>query len=558
MTGKRLRARNRWHDVLALAFDPYRHWLGWVEPDTTNAAALRAEIDAMGYHPRIAVVALGDADDAEWLAQVFSGLQEQPYSNWEMVVTQELAEASFVPKRPDADRSVQVVRGAGADADKLRRAIAQSTADIVFPVEPGAVPAYGALVFLAAQYSGQALLFGDEDSLDQTGARHNPWFKPQWNEELALSQDFLSGACAFDRELAIAALPPADDQPGAAVYELAMRIALANPGAIARLGHVISHRLTPRDGTDRFASVARLVEPLGARAVQTGLNRVAVDWPLPDRLPLVSLIVPTRDQVQLLLACVDSVLEHTNYPAYEIVVMDNGSTEPEALAGLAKLAQNPRISVVRHDGAFNYAAINNRAATLAQGEYLCLLNNDTVVLSPDWLTAMMRHAVRTGTGAVGAKLLYSDNTIQHAGVAIGLGNAAGHSHRFQPDDAPGYHDLAHCAHYVSAVTGACLLVNKAKYLRAGGLDADHLAVAYNDIDLCLKLGQLGLRNVYEPRARLLHLESKSRGSDFSPEHNARYLGELAVFQARWDTTTIVDPVHHRFLDRSSETFRVGF
>jgi len=237
-------------------------------------------------------------------------------------------------------------------------------------------------------------------------------------------------------------------------------------------------------------------------------------------------------------------------------VMDNGSTEPDTLAWFATVAQDRRVRVVRDDSPFNYAAINNRAAGLARGEYLCLLNNDTLVLSPDWLTLMVRHAVRPGIGAVGAKLLYADHTIQHAGVAIGLGNAAGHSHRFQRDDAPGYHDLAHCAHYVSAVTGACLVVSKAQYLGVGGLDADHLQVAYNDVDLCLKLQHNGLRNVYEPRARLLHLESKSRGSDFSPINSDRYLRELAVLQARWDTATVVDPVHHRLLDRSSETFRM--
>ncbi len=554
LTGKRVRARHRWREVLALVLDPYHHWVGWVEPETTSPVALRDLLDAVAHQPKIAVVALGGPDDAGWLVRVFADLQEQPYSNWEMVVSMELAIAGNVPLRGARVRTIAAAR---SKADLLHRALLASDADIVFPIDPGAIPARCALAVIAATGTGQALVYGDEDRLDPAGRRCDPWFKPQWNEELAFAQDFLSGACAFGRRHALAVGRPAGYRPGAAVYDLAMRIARAQPAAIARLTHIISHRLAPRDDRPRLASVAQLVAAQGGHAVVTGEGRIAVDWPLPDPAPQVTLIVPTRDKADLLAACLGSVLERTDYPAYDIVVIDNGSVEPETLGCLDRLARDRRVSVVRHDGPFNYAAINNRAAALACGEYLCLLNNDTLVLSPDWLTRMMRHAVRPGVGAVGAKLLYADHTIQHAGVAVGLGNAAGHSHRMQRDDERGYHDLAHCTHYVSAVTGACLVVRKASYLAVGGLDADHLAVAYNDVDLCLKLGQQGLRNVYEPRARLLHLESKSRGSDFSVHNNPRYLRELAVFQARWDTTTIIDPVHHPLLDRSSETFRIG-
>jgi GT2 family glycosyltransferase len=552
LTGKRVRARNRWRDVLLLVLDPYHHWLGWVEPVTTSPEALRGLLGTIAHTPKIAVIALCGSDDAGWLVRVFADLQEQPYSNWEIVVPSQCIGAINVPSPGSRIRAV----AATGEAGLLRCALAASDAQIVFPIDPGAVPARCALTQIAAGAPGCALIYGDEDRIDRAGSRCDPWFKPDWNEELAFAQDFLSGACAFDRHNALAVLPPGDDGRGAAVYEMAIRIARACPAAIGRLTHVISHRLSPRDGRHRLASVAHLVEPQGGQAVIAGDGRIAVDWPLPDPPPQVTLIVPTRDKADLLCACIGSVLERTDYPAYDIMVIDNGSVEVETRDCLDRLARDRRVSVVADKGPFNYAAINNRAAARARGDYLCLLNNDTVVLSPDWLTLMMRHAVRPGIGAVGAKLLYADHTIQHAGVAVGLGNAAGHSHRFQRDDDPGYHDLAHCTHYVSAVTGACLVVRKAHYVAAGGLDADHLAVAYNDVDLCLKLGQNGLRNVYEPRARLLHLESKSRGSDFSAHNNARYLRELAVFQARWDTTTVVDPVHHPMLDRSSETFRI--
>jgi GT2 family glycosyltransferase len=182
------------------------------------------------------------------------------------------------------------------------------------------------------------------------------------------------------------------------------------------------------------------------------------------------------------------------------------------------------------------------------------LNNDTEVVEDGWLTEMMRYAVRSQIGAVGAKLLYADNTIQHAGVIVGIGEAAGHAHRNLPTRDKGYFGRAHSAHFVSAVTGACLLVEKQKFLGVGGLDQDSFAVAYNDIDFCLKLERAGWRNVYVPHAVLIHHESKSRGKDHARSQIDRYRKELTVFQKRWGSKTYDDPLFNPNLDRSNETF----
>jgi O-antigen biosynthesis protein len=210
--------------------------------------------------------------------------------------------------------------------------------------------------------------------------------------------------------------------------------------------------------------------------------------------------------------------------------------------------------VLPYDRPYNYSAINNLAVREAHGPYVCLLNNDTEVIEPDWLTEMMRYAVRPIVGAVGAKLLYDDGSIQHAGVVIGIGEAAGHAHRFQPADQPGYFRQAHVAQFVSAVTAACLVVEKTKFEAVGGLDERELAVAFNDVDLCLKLEAAGWHNVYVPHAVLLHHESRSRGKDSSPKNRDRYMQELRVLQDRWGTRTYADPLHNPNLDRYSEKF----
>jgi GT2 family glycosyltransferase len=185
---------------------------------------------------------------------------------------------------------------------------------------------------------------------------------------------------------------------------------------------------------------------------------------------------------------------------------------------------------------------------------LCLLNDDTEVIGDDWLTELMRYAVRPEVGAVGAKLLYDDGSIQHAGVVIGLGEAAGHAHRYLRGDQPGYFHRPHVAHFASAVTAACLVVKAEKFHAVGGFDEQGLAIAFNDVDLCLKLEAAGWRNVYQPRAVLVHHESRSRGKDFAPQHLERYQRELAVLQDRWKTRDYHDPLHHPLLDRSSEAY----
>ena len=249
-----------------------------------------------------------------------------------------------------------------------------------------------------------------------------------------------------------------------------------------------------------------------------------------------------------------SGLARLAYPGpVEIIVVDNGSREPDALALLAAEQAAGRIRVLRDDGPFNFSRLNNRAAAIATGDYLCLLNNDVEALDGEWLTAMMRHAVQPGVGAVGAQLLYPDGRIQHAGVAVGIGGAAGHGQRGVDPASPDHAAWHAVTRQVSAVTAACLLVARTHHAAVGGLDEAGFAVAFNDVDFCLKLQAAGLANIYCAQSRLIHAESRTRPNDNRPDQQARFNAELALLQQRWSTETLPDPHHSPLFSTSAET-----
>jgi GT2 family glycosyltransferase len=377
---------------------------------------------------------------------------------------------------------------------------------------------------IAGSKAGCSVIYADDDKLDPQDRRIDPHFKPDWNSELHRHHDFLTRSC-----IVRAGAADLDAAARHNAWDRALVAQAAQQGSVMHIP-VVLHHLRSRP------SVPTVVEHL-----QTV-----------GRLPPVSVIIPTRNRADLLRTCIGG-LRTTRYPNIEIIVANNGSDDPEALAYLAQLA-GEGVHVIDQPGPFNYSTINNNAVAAARGELLCLLNNDIEVLSPDWLAIMASQAMRPEVGAVGAQLLYPDGRIQHAGVVIGVGNAAGHAHRFLHPEAEGYFRRHALPQYVTAVTAACLVVRKDRFLAVGGLDATNFPVAFNDVDLCLKLNEKGWQSFYEPRAVLVHHESVSRGHDTDPVGAARFAGELAALQRIWRTNEIVDPFHHPMLSRASEQF----
>ena len=430
-------------------------------------------------------------------------------------------------------------------------------ADFIVPLRVGDKLSPAALFRFAEtaqEVSTALILYGDEDRLDERGRRTNPWFKPRWNEEMFLALDYLSNSAAVRTRLAREIWSIKEPQD---VSALMLSAGLAAADSIVHVPHVLCHvDSTAVRHSDRVSIVAEQLEPLGGTCSEGPFDTVKVEWPLPEELPLISIIIATKDKLELLRPCVEGILDRTDYGRFELLIVDNGSVEASTRSYLAKLGTVPDVRVLAFPHPFNFSAINNFAARESRGSFLCLLNNDTEVIEPSWLTELMRYAVRRDVGATGAKLLYPDSTIQHAGIVVGIGGAAGHAHRHLPATDAGYFRMAHVPQFVSAVTGACLVIEKAKFDAVGGLEED-FAVAFNDVDFCLKIQSAGWRNVYVPHAVLLHHESKSRGKDELPQNVRRFRREFDILQQRWGTNAYVDPVHNPNLDRGSERFVIG-
>jgi len=280
---------------------------------------------------------------------------------------------------------------------------------------------------------------------------------------------------------------------------------------------------------------------------------------LPRPLPSVRVIVPTNDRPDLLGACITGLLRVTDYPGLKVVIVDNGQGDPNARAQIRELAQRNRVEVIARPGPFNHSSFNNDAAAPDGAEILCLLNDDILILEPDWLRVMVSHAIRPGVGAVGAKLFYPDGRIQHAGVVVGLGRdrVAGHELRGAPPDTPGIQSRLMVTRQVDAVTAGCMVIARDKFLSVGGFDAETFPVSFNDVDLCLRLEQAGLKSIWTPHARLIHIESASRGKVQTPEARARFQAEVDRMRARWADRLDAGADYHPALSRHDESFALA-
>jgi len=504
ITGKRLRARLVLAPLLGRAAHAYALWQGRYEP----SAARPEPADP----PRI--IAL--VEDGTGIAATLASLAD------EGVEAQVVAEGFDI-----------------GSVGNLRCAW-------LMPLAGGDVLARGAGArYRAAAAAAQAdtqVIYADDDLIGPRRERCLPHLKPDWNSELFRHFDYLTGAAIVRAGSAID-LDFAEQDWAAGLMADALQVADQPGEAALHIPAILHHR--------RTRPAPRI--PLEPAQPMTADHS----------LPRVSVLIPTHNRHDLLGICLEG-LSLTDYPHRpEIIVIDNRSDDPATRDFLDAIA--PAFArVVRDDGPFNFAAINNRAAREAQGELLCFLNNDIELTDPHWLIAMARQAVRGDVGAVGAQLLYPDGRIQHAGVVIGIGGAAAHAHRLIDPHEPGYFHRHAVPQFTSAVTAACMVVERAKFDAVGGFDAEQFAVSFNDVDLCLRLAARGWRSLYEPRARAVHHESVSRGLDRDPRGAARQAREVMALQERWGTrlasfgpageSSNPDPFHHPALSRLSEHF----
>ncbi|MCY7315802.1 MAG: glycosyltransferase family 2 protein [Rubrivivax sp.] len=498
-------------------------------------------------------------------AALLQSLQVQLYPHWQLSVAVregDVDSAAFWKSQAATDSRLQIVPVA-TRAARLN-STQQPWLAFTDTSERWREHALLLLAEAAVHHPGCVLVYGDEDRLDDAGQRSEPRFKCDWNPDLLLSHDCI-GRPALGRTASLQAAAPLDDEaPGPWRHALALRGTGGRTAEhIVHVPHVLLHRTASAAAQEETASVAAVQAHLartgerGTAEPQPGFDGVRVRFALQEPPPPVTLLIPTRNGLALLRQCIDSILQRSTYPNYDIVVIDNGSDDPACLAYLQQLQRDSRICVRRDDSPFNFAALNNAAAAKARGEYLALVNNDIEVITPGWLEEMVTLAARPGVGAVGARLWYSDGTLQHGGVITGIGGGAGHAHKRLTRGEPGLMGRAQRLQTLSAVTAACLVLRRSAYEQVQGMDAEHFAVACNDIDLCLRLRAAGLRNVWTPFAELYHHESVSRGRDHAPEKKQRFLRELGAMQTRWGASLDHDPAYNPNLTLANENFALA-
>ncbi|WP_337186467.1 glycosyltransferase family 2 protein [Phenylobacterium sp.] len=567
-----------------------REYRAWVETydtlDDANRDAIRAHISRLARRPLISVVMTAYRSDPRLLREAVASVQGQLYPHWELCIAEDGSPGDDTWGTVDAlasqDPRIKAVRreANGGIAAATNSAIALAAGEYVAFLDHDDLLAERALYEVAAEldvHPDADLVFSDEDKLDERGLRSQPHHKTDWNAELMLSVNAVNHLTVVRRSLLIDLGGLREGFDGAQDHDLVLRVAeRTTPRRIRHIPWVLYHwRWQGRQGS---YSRTRLAECAAAaqRAVQehlarTGQAATAVVTPgrpwlrvrrvLPVPAPLASIIVPTRDRAELLAQCAEGVLKKTAYAPLELLIVDNGSEEPATLALFERLRADPRVRILPAPGPFNFAALMNRAVEAARGEIIVLLNNDISMTGDGWLAEMIAQAVRPNVGAVGARLLYPHDDIQHAGVVLGVGGGdgrvAGHLYAGAPAGHAGYQGHLALARNVSAVTAACLAMRKAVYREVGGMDAAGLAVAFNDVDLCLKVRAAGYDVVWTPHAELYHHESASRGSDLAPETAERFRSEVAVMRDRWGPVLDADPFYGPVFDKRHTNYRLG-
>jgi len=536
---------------LAALGDPYQLFREHHRVRDEDVERMRAMIRFLPKAVAFGMVVDARASGTDGVVASLRSLRDQVYEHWSACV---LAEPDALSDELRAlaatDPRVRIV---GAGGDRF------GSADVVGPLDPGDRLEPHALFELALALQDEPdVVYSDEDRIDERGVPFDPWFKPDWSPETLLGRDYVGRVVVIGRELLERAGGVRDVFESARWYEALLRVSELTD-RVVHVAQVLCHRDVRNTvaAADQALAVEVALRRRGeAAAVYVADGKVDVRFAVPGG-ERVCVIVPTRDRADLLRPCIASVFERTTYRDFEMLVVDNGSRDPATHELLASWERREpeRFRVLRDPSPFNYSRLNNEAARATSAEYLLLLNNDTEVIAPDWMEAMLGQARRERVGAVGAFLLYPDGTVQHAGVVLGILGLAGHAHRFMPARDPGYHGALELDTNYLALTGACLMIAKRKYFEVGGLD-ESLAVSYNDVDLCLKLRRAGYRNVFVPRAKLYHFESKSRGGDDTPAKVARAIDEVGTIRKRWPGWAARDPYYNPNLTVDAEDFEL--
>ncbi len=550
-------------DAIDIFADPYRAWCRMYDRQDEGAAAARRA--ALQRRPLISVVMAVHNTAPQWLDRAIRSVELQTYPHWELCIADDASERPetrrVLATAADRDPRIRVFTrpARGHIAAASNSALSLARGEFVALLDHDDELAPSALLEVAAvldPHPDADIIYSDEDKIDARGRRFDPYFKSGWNPDLLLSQNAVSHLGVFRRDLVRRIGGFREGFEGSQDHDLALRASEATaPSRIHHIPRVLYHWRVIEGSTAGGASAKPYAWDAGARAIAEALKRrgepgrvlpavggafYRVKRDLPGPAPHVSVIIPTRDRADLLRDCLEGVLDRTAYPSLDVIVIDHESREPATLALLDALrARGGTVLPARGD--FNFAAMNNEAARQARGDILVFLNNDVRIDRDDWLAELVAQAVRPEVGAVGGRLLYADGRVQHAGIVLGMGGVAGHVHRLaHPGDA-GYFGRALLIQDMAAVTAACMAVRRSVFAEVGGFDAGNLPVAFNDVDICLRIRERGYRVVWTPYAELFHLESVTRGDDLTGERRARFQREADHMRRRWGPALDDDP-----------------
>ena len=556
----------------------YQKWIRHHLPDRNELE--KQKKTSFGYRPKISFVVPLYKTPEKYLRRLTESFQEQTYSNWELCfsdgsgaqspLTELLKELTAKDNRikyVSHEEPLQI-------SENTNSAIEIATGDFIAFADHDDELTPNALFecVKAINEKPQTLvIYTDEDKMSMDGHKFfQPHFKPDYNPDLLCTVNYICHLFVVSRKVIEKVGGLRSEFDGAQDYDFVLRcVEAVKDEEICHIPKILYHWRCHEDSTAENPESKLYAFEAGRRAVQAHYERTGIHAEvfegeylglyrtkfIRDHDPLISIIIPNKDHIDDLKRCMESIEQKSTYKNYEYIIVENNSTDPATFEYYKKLeAENPKVRMVYWDGVFNYSAINNYGASFAKGEYLLLLNNDTEIINPDCLEELLGYCMRKDVGAVGARLYYEDDTIQHAGVVIGFGGIAGHCFVQQKRGTTGYCHRIICAQDYSAVTAACMMVKKSAFDAVGGL-SEELAVAFNDIDFCMKLRKAGYLIVYNPYAELYHYESKSRGLEDTPEKVARFNKEVATFEKKWpDILKKGDPYYNPNLTLKSQDF----
>ncbi len=534
-------------------------------------------------HPLVSILCPVYRPDLTDFLTAIDSIRAQSYENWELILVDDASKdtdlTAVMQQLAKSDSRIKLFEqqnNAGISHATNLAIKSSSGTYIAFFDHDDALEPHALEIMLRAQSaSGAKLLYSDEDKIDRSGILSEPHLKPDFNYRFLLELNYICHFVLADAALVRNTAPLNPLYDGAQDHDFLLRmIEHLQPGQIHHVAEILYHWRKSASSTASSGAAKPAAARAGELAVAAHLARRDIDATVAKRGNLtcyqigwkpkaalvkksgVSILIPFRDHIELTAACVEALRKHTKNVTYEIILLDNWSQSPEAERFCTEQANLANTKVIRIAEPFNYSRINNIGVKAAVHDYVLFLNNDVFVSNPLWLRIMLNELLINGqAAAVGAKLLYPNGTVQHAGVVLGVGGIADHAFRGLPGSAPGYVMRAMAAQQVSAVTAACMLTRKSAFEAVGGFDETELTVAFNDVDLCLKLIAANWQIIYTPDAVAEHQESISRGDDFNETKVARFMLENEVMRRRYETILPYDPFYNRHFAREGGVYR---